>query len=712
MLRFRRVSLCVGLGLALSFLVANPASADPSPTPASKSGLSDVEAMRQARASGKRVVASSLTDERTLVTADPETGLFEAEMTAGVARVRDGADGWREPSTTLARGADGLLRPEAAVAQVAISPGGATDAPVASISDGTAWLRFGWPERLPTAVVDGSTATYPEVFPGVDLVAKAGVESVETFLVVKSRQASLDPRVRSWSMPMTASDGLTVKAHDNGAKSLIDRAGTEQLRVPPALMWDSTGKPSTPSGAEERIAEGARTRTARVETKLAAGRMTATADGSFLDDPATVYPVVIDPTADLGQTHVLRVTDDWSKWDGAVGDHGKLGYNGWSSPYYRSRMFYQFSWVKSAGTYVKPNQIIKAEFQYTQDHSPQNSPCESSSTTYPGVYAKLANVIESSDKWSDRTGSAWHPWPAAHTYLAVGNESTCNKTKVQSWNMTNAVVSERQPQSQGGYDYRTTITVGLFSDDEANAMGWKHYRNNGSSPKFKITYHGAPEVPNAAEFGLSPKVSGLSNPLVTTSKTPTLSAKVKLEGSYTCPAADLNCVRAEFELVSGSGTRTVTGSFTTSGGTSTAPVTPALAPGSYTVKVRTYSKVSGQSSAWSSSISVKVEPTPTAPTWSWETTGWTSPPVIPAGTPLTINAAKGDPADVVKQFCATIEAGDATTTVVCSAVGESQIVIPAGLAPGTYAVTVAASGEYSTGPATADNPIQRTVSWA
>lgn len=46
------------------------------------------------------------------------------------------------------------------------------------------------PQRLPTAVVEGSTATYPEVFPGVDLVAKAGFESVETFLVVKSRQAS------------------------------------------------------------------------------------------------------------------------------------------------------------------------------------------------------------------------------------------------------------------------------------------------------------------------------------------------------------------------------------------------------------------------------------------------------------------------------------------------------------------------------------------
>jgi hypothetical protein len=40
-------------------------------------------------------------------------------------------------------------------------------------------------------------------------------------------------------------------------------------------------------------------------------------------------------------------------------------------------MFYQFAWKKNTdGTYVKPTQIVKAEFTYTQDHSPQNSPCK------------------------------------------------------------------------------------------------------------------------------------------------------------------------------------------------------------------------------------------------------------------------------------------------------------------------------------------------
>lgn len=175
-------------------------------------------------------------------------------------------------------------------------------------------------------------------------------------------------------------------------------------------------------------------RVAQADVSLVSGRRSVVASGSLLDDPATVFPVVIDPTDQLGQAHVLRVTDDWSQWDEAVGNRGKIGYNGWSAPYYRSRMFYQFDWPVSGGIYVKLNQIREVTFSYKQNHSPQNSPCSSTSTSYPGVFAKLANVIWSTDTWADRTGDAWHPWPGKRTYLAVGNEATCDVQVWQEWN--------------------------------------------------------------------------------------------------------------------------------------------------------------------------------------------------------------------------------------------------------------------------------------
>ena len=346
--------------------------------------------MRQAMTTGRPVVVSSMTDERTLVTANPETGMFEAELSGNVARVRTGTGAWRDPSTRLIREADGSWRAEAAVAQVSISPGGSAETPLASISDGSAEVRLTWPERLPPATIDGGTATYAEVLPGVDLVVRAGLESVETLLIVKNRESSRHPNVRSWSMPIATSEGLSSKTHPNGAVSLIDRAGVERMRIPPALMWDSSGKQPGNKSPHAPLADVAETRTVPVVTRLAEGRITTQAHGEFLDDPETVYPVVIDPAVSLGQTRVLRVTDDWSQWGGQVGSHGKVGYNGWSSPYYRSRMFYQFTWGKNSdGTFVRPTQIAKAEFQYKQDHSPQFSPCDSTSSAYPGVYAKL-----------------------------------------------------------------------------------------------------------------------------------------------------------------------------------------------------------------------------------------------------------------------------------------------------------------------------------
>ena len=708
------VSLCVVLCSGWGFPVS--AVADPTPSPGKQTGLSDVEAMRQAKASGRRVVVSSMTDERTLVTADPATGLFEAELTASVARVRDGVAGWREPSTRLVQGADGLWRPEAAVSQLVISPGGSSEAALASISDGSVSVRFGWPERLPQAVVDGATATYPEVFAGVDLVVKAGLESVETYLVVKTREASLNPAVRSWSMPMTASDGLTLKTLGNGAKLMVDGTGAERVRVPPALMWDSTGKPMGVSSAEERIAEVAETRIAPVATQLAASRLTAVPQASFLDDPATVYPVVIDPSANLGQTHVLRVTDDWSKWDSAVGDHGKIGYNGWSSPYYRSRMLYQFAWrTNTDGSFIRPSQIAKAEFQYDQDHSPQHSPCDSTSVTYPGVYAKLANTINASDTWSDRTGSAWHPWPSALSRLAVGSEDTCNLTKTQKWNLTGAVVSERQPQSQGGFDYRTTITVGLFSDDEGDKTGWKHYLNNGTSPKFVLTYQQEPQVPAVSDFAVAPKVGTQTNPWVTTTPTPTLSTKVRLEGSYECPTVTPACVRAVFTLTRGTSTVTLNGNYVPPGSVSTAVVGTPLTVGLHTVTMQAESLSTGLVSNLSAGVGLMVDPPPKAPTWSWVTTGWLSAPKIPAGTPLTIvampNAADGD----VRQFCASVTQ-DGVTSEYCSPLsgtaltGPTSISVP-GLSLGACTVTVAARDAYSLGSPAADTPVQRTVTF-
>ncbi len=207
--------------------------------------------MAQAKATGQPVVVSAKTDERTLITADPASGGFVAELTASPARVRDGQGGWRTPSANLVKGADGLWQPEAATAQIALSNGGAAGT-VVSIGDGSVSARLGWSDALPAPSIDGPTATYPEVFPGVDLVVRASIESVETFLVVKSQAVSRNPKVRAWDMPFTYS-GVSVKSLANGNKVLVDAAGKERMLVPAASMQDSSGKELGLTRASERI---------------------------------------------------------------------------------------------------------------------------------------------------------------------------------------------------------------------------------------------------------------------------------------------------------------------------------------------------------------------------------------------------------------------------------------------------------------------------
>ncbi len=220
---FAVTATCLVAGLVPVVAWAGPSD------PPSAGLLSEVDAVREARASGLPVVASALTDERTLVTADPVSGELTAVVSASVARVRDGAGGWRAPSARLVAGADGLLRPEAAVAQIAVSPGGSGR--LLSVGDGVAEAAVSWAGALPAPVVDGATATYPEVFPGVDLVVRADVESAETFLVVKTAAAGRDPRVRSFSFGLSLA-GLSVRDNVGGARSLVDAAGVERLVVP------------------------------------------------------------------------------------------------------------------------------------------------------------------------------------------------------------------------------------------------------------------------------------------------------------------------------------------------------------------------------------------------------------------------------------------------------------------------------------------------
>src|SRR5580765_4084212 len=121
--------------------------------------------------------------QTTKYSANPD-GTVTLEESSDPVRTEVG-DQWTSIDTDLAVGTDGLLAPSAAAVPVEFSDGGSTT--IARVqSDSGKWLSQTWPYgALPAPTVDGSTATYGEVLPGVDLRVAAANTGMTEVLIVK-----------------------------------------------------------------------------------------------------------------------------------------------------------------------------------------------------------------------------------------------------------------------------------------------------------------------------------------------------------------------------------------------------------------------------------------------------------------------------------------------------------------------------------------------
>lgn len=710
MSRIRSAAFLSVLVISAGGLV-EPAVADP----ASGALLSGEEAVALAKSTGKPVVASALTTESTLIAADPKTGLLTAHLSSGVARVK-GADGnWRDPSPTLVPDGSGNWRTEAGAVPVTVSGGGSKV--LATLKRGSDTLEFTWAaDTLPAPTISANLATYSEVAPGVDLVVRAEVDAVESFLVVKSREAASNPLVRSVPIDVVSA-GMAAETLPNKALSFRGSDGQPGFFVPPAYMWDSRGKslsarlgdllePANEASTAEVGATLSKAPSANSLARNASFTASSNEAVSLLDDPATVYPVVIDPSAQSAdQTYAVRVTEDFTKFNSDIGSRGKLGYNGWSSPYYKSRMYYQFNWPKNTdGSRITSAQITKAEFQYVQTHSPQHSCTDH--TFGPSVQVRLYNTISSGTSWSAQPGV--HPYSAVSSDYAVGHEDYCHATYRQKWNITGMIQGER-----AAYD-RQTFTVGIRSASEGDKNGWREYKHNttGDSPDVEITYEAEP---------LAPYWLALGNPApnttnVTVRPDNVLSAAVSTEGGFACRVTTA-CLRAEYTIWSGATVvrAAAWSSSAASGGPVTMPVN-GLSSGNYTASVRTYNVDTNMYSS-PTTFSFSVDLPPGAPTWSWVyPEGWAGAPDLPADRDLSIHVQRGPSDSDAVSFCVYVNGQpfDANgtldgTCVAADAQGSATINMGTHSLGDVLQVSVSARDVRSEGPVKLDDPQQRFV---
>ncbi|WP_026416976.1 LamG domain-containing protein [Actinomadura oligospora] len=219
--------------------VSQKASADTSPDLSTEAG-----ALAEAKASGKEVEVTGLRSETRDVVARPDGLLEGVEHLRPVRTMKDGK--WVGVDPTLHRSDDGSIAPAASTVGLTFSGGGS--GPLVKMTRAGRQMTLTWPSALPKPTLDGETATYPEVLPGVDLQVRADVDGFGQVLIVKTPEAAADPRVAQIKLGMD-SGGLTVtQGPDKTLKAIDKGTGGTVFAAPAPRMWDSgqTDTPETP----------------------------------------------------------------------------------------------------------------------------------------------------------------------------------------------------------------------------------------------------------------------------------------------------------------------------------------------------------------------------------------------------------------------------------------------------------------------------------
>jgi hypothetical protein len=137
----------------------------------------------------------------------------------------------------------------------------------------------------------------------VDLLVRARVSGFVHMLVVRSRAAAANPALRTVRYGLTGK-GLSLRQRPDGTLAGVDDTDAALVTSGPAVMWDSAAAARADAGSSHTAMTGAHrlavetpdgVRGRHVGMRLAGGQLEITPSRQLLEDPATVFPVLIDP---------------------------------------------------------------------------------------------------------------------------------------------------------------------------------------------------------------------------------------------------------------------------------------------------------------------------------------------------------------------------------------------------------------------------------
>ncbi|MEV5728042.1 DNRLRE domain-containing protein [Streptomyces pharetrae] len=436
-------------------------------------------------------------------------------------------------------------------------------------------IQLTWPGPVPTPVIDGNRALYPEIFPGGDLVLTADDDGFGQMVVLKNRAAASDPHVQQLVYGLHSST-LTFRLDPLSGIVSAENAYSEEVAMSPTpLMWDSSGTPAvtngsvgataqptasespdsgsptptdgaepTPSVTEEEPVESDEQSDTDVEilpsasdgpapsasesalpsalpepapeptqtgssatlglpslngpspdsrgeivtADLSPGKWLLTPSQEFLTDPATTYPVFIDPSV---KKHTQNWTTAYNRHPNATFYNGK-GFNksgthearvGFESDTWgTSRSFFNISFDKD----LKGTKITKAKLVLRETYS--------WSCSARSMSVHLTGPINSRTNWKNA--------PRLHDGNKLATKSFAHGWKSGCPDAYEAF-DVRGGAQQTADDGEDTITFGLRARDEDSQYAWKKFQANGDfAPVLELVYNRKPAiVSNSLDLG-------------------------------------------------------------------------------------------------------------------------------------------------------------------------------------------------------------------
>ncbi|MFD5920412.1 ricin-type beta-trefoil lectin domain protein [Kitasatospora sp. NPDC058201] len=387
------------------------------------------DALAKAKTTGRSVVVDAMTSEASKTVASPDGKLVTTDDAEAVRVKRGGA--WVDIDTALRTNPDGTLGPAVASTPLTFSGGGSGPMATVATADGKE-LAVTAPFPLPKPSLNGATATYPDVLPGVDLQLTAlAVGGWRDVLVVHTAEAAANPELKSLRFPIDAK-GLTVSTDAQGGIDVKDEHGTARFRSPVALQWDSSRSPVTTPAANakarsaagapalgEPVVEGARStaeapgdgaNVAVIGTKVVGSSIELTPDQSMLGvgtGPWYLDPSLTAVTSGIqGSVEVQENHDEYEYYNKKT--NLATGFCGYHSPdpnqdcgkEGRQRAYFQFAVNPAIYTVVSGANSPPVLFSSTLNGQVTGAASPSTPTEL-GIYSAPRAIHEHS-KWKDQ----------------------------------------------------------------------------------------------------------------------------------------------------------------------------------------------------------------------------------------------------------------------------------------------------------------------